>query len=56
MRFVEEMASTKIFIGAVPPNAREEDVHELFGAHGSIEKVFMKQGFAFVVSHLVCSL
>ncbi len=44
----------RLFIGNIPLEVKDEEVKELFGAHGSVEEFFLSgKGFAFI--RMVCS-
>ena len=42
--------SVRVFVGRIPPQARERDVERFFRGFGRIKEVNLKNGFGFVVS------
>lgn len=44
--------STRVFVGGLTYRVRERDLEKFFRKYGRIKEVAMKNGFAFVVSHI----
>ena len=43
-----EMSTFKVFVGNLPSGLREKDLHDAFMKYGDVDKIYMKDKFAFV--------
>ena len=41
----------RVFVGRIPPHARERDMEKFFRGFGRIKEINLKNGFGFVVSY-----
>ncbi|XP_075253876.1 uncharacterized protein LOC142346045 [Convolutriloba macropyga] len=42
------MSTYKVYVGNLTPDVREQDIHDAFMKYGDVDKIFMKDKFAFV--------
>lgn len=49
------MSTTRVYIGGLNPNTREDDVQEFCNSYGAIKEIILKSGFCFVVSLILFS-
>ena len=42
----------RLYVGGIPSDCRERDIDKFFRKYGRISDVLMKNGYAFVVSHM----